>query len=177
MPLFSEWQNFYVIVGSSAGALIGLQFVVMALIAEIPNLRRDVQSGQTFATPTFVHFVAALLLAALMSAPWHSMEPVQAIWGIGGLAGLVYYAWIARQLVRQSVYKPQFEDWLFFTVLPFAAYGVLMGAACSARRYAEAALFAVAGATILLLLIGIHNAWDTVTYHIFNKKPEPGEPR
>jgi hypothetical protein len=27
------WQNFYVIVGSSAGALIGLQFVVMTLIA------------------------------------------------------------------------------------------------------------------------------------------------
>jgi hypothetical protein len=30
----SSWENFYVIVGSSAGALIGLQFVVMTLIAE-----------------------------------------------------------------------------------------------------------------------------------------------
>ena len=33
MTALSGWENFYVIVGSSAGALIGLQFVVMTLIA------------------------------------------------------------------------------------------------------------------------------------------------
>ncbi len=30
-----EWQSFYVLVGSAAGALIGLQFMLMALIAEV----------------------------------------------------------------------------------------------------------------------------------------------
>ena len=34
MTALAAWQNFYVIVGSSAGALIGLQFVVMSLISE-----------------------------------------------------------------------------------------------------------------------------------------------
>ena len=33
MTALAGWENFYVIVGSSAGALIGLQFVVVALIA------------------------------------------------------------------------------------------------------------------------------------------------
>ena len=33
MTALSAWENFYVIVGSSAGALIGLQFVVITLIA------------------------------------------------------------------------------------------------------------------------------------------------
>jgi len=32
MTALSGWENFYVIVGSSAGALIGLQFVVITLI-------------------------------------------------------------------------------------------------------------------------------------------------
>jgi len=36
MNPLGTWQNFYVIVGSSAGALIGLQFVVMTLIANMP---------------------------------------------------------------------------------------------------------------------------------------------
>ena len=36
MTALSGWENFYVIVGSSAGALIGLQFVVMTLIADMP---------------------------------------------------------------------------------------------------------------------------------------------
>ena len=40
MPALTGWENFYVIVGSSAGALIGLQFVVITLIVEIPIVRQ-----------------------------------------------------------------------------------------------------------------------------------------
>ena len=36
MTATAGWENFYVIVGSSAGALIGLQFVVITLIADMP---------------------------------------------------------------------------------------------------------------------------------------------
>ena len=69
MNQFAEWDSFYVIVGSAAGALIGLQFVVMTLIAEKPA--RDMQrAGAAFATPTIVHFGAVLLVSALMRVPW-----------------------------------------------------------------------------------------------------------
>jgi len=34
------------------------------------------------------------------------------------------------------------------------------------------ALFGVGAAVLLLLLIGIHNAWDAVTYHVFFKKQD-----
>ncbi len=36
MTAFNEWENFYVIVGSAAGALIGLEFVVVTLLADRP---------------------------------------------------------------------------------------------------------------------------------------------
>jgi len=36
MSELAKWDSFYVIVGSAAGALIGLQFVVITLIAERP---------------------------------------------------------------------------------------------------------------------------------------------
>jgi hypothetical protein len=39
MTALTGWENFYVIVGSAAGALIGLQFVVVTLIADSPTLR------------------------------------------------------------------------------------------------------------------------------------------
>jgi len=32
------------------------------------------------------------------------------------------------------------------------------------------ALFGIGAAALLLLFIGIHNAWDAVTYHVFVKK-------
>ena len=34
LPALRNWQNFYEIVGSSAGALTGLQFVVITLITQ-----------------------------------------------------------------------------------------------------------------------------------------------
>src|ERR1700740_3209668 len=72
MPELSAWDGFYGIVGSAAGALIGLQFVVMTLIAERPPLRAA-EAGAAFATPTIVHFGTALLLSALLRAPWQSI--------------------------------------------------------------------------------------------------------
>jgi len=68
MTSLSGWQNFYVIVGSSAGALIGLQFVVMTLIANMPITRNDAHAGDAFTTPTVVHFGVVLLLSAACCA-------------------------------------------------------------------------------------------------------------
>ncbi|HEY1786941.1 MAG TPA: hypothetical protein VGJ73_02235 [Verrucomicrobiae bacterium] len=69
MPTLSEWANFYVIVGSSAGALIGLQFVVITLIADAPVGQAEAQASGAFATPAVVHFGIVLFLSAIVSAP------------------------------------------------------------------------------------------------------------
>jgi uncharacterized membrane protein len=68
MTTLDGWENFYVIVGSSAGALIGLQFVVITLIAERPALRMA-EASAAFATPSVVHFGVVLLLSAIVSVP------------------------------------------------------------------------------------------------------------
>ena len=53
----APWQSFYVIVGSSAAALIGVQFVVMALIAN-RRTRATAEAIRAFATPNVVHLGA-----------------------------------------------------------------------------------------------------------------------
>ncbi len=172
MTALAGWQNFYVIVGSSAGALIGLQFVVMALVADLPRTPVQAQAGHAFATPTIVHFGAVLMLSAALSAPWQSIGGAAVLWGLMGLAGVVYAIIVARRQRLQTTYKPVFEDWLFHAVLPFAAYTTLSLSACAARAYPTECLFGVATAALLLLFIGIHNAWDAVTYHVFVIKPK-----
>jgi len=167
MTAFAGWENFYVIVGSSAGALIGLQFVVITLIADMPIGHGAAQAGGAFATPTIVHFGAVLLLAGILSAPWDGIANAAVLWGIVGLSGLVYAAIVARRLRLQTAYRPQFEDWMFHVLLPFGAYAMLAISALAARSHPRGALFGVAAAALLLLFIGIHNAWDAVTYHVF----------
>src|SRR5207253_10016355 len=105
MTALSGWQNFYVIVGSSAGALIGLQFVVMTLIANMPITRGDAQAGDAFTTPTVVHFGAVLLLSAVVSAPWDGIAAVAVLWGLMGFGGAVYVVLVARRLRSQTAYR------------------------------------------------------------------------
>ena len=64
------WGNFYVIIGSSAAALTGLQFVVMAISAD--NRVRKVSSDtiDAFGTPNVMHFSAVLLLAVMIGAAY-----------------------------------------------------------------------------------------------------------
>ena len=174
MTAFNGWENFYVIVGSSAGALIGLQFVVITLIADSPALR-TAEAGAAFATPSVVHFGVALLLSAIVSAPWNGIDSAAVLWGLVGLSGIVYDVLVARRLRVQTTYKPVFEDWLFHVLLPFAAYAMLAGSAWVVHSHARPALFVVGAATLLLLFIGIHNAWDAVTYHVFIKRGEQPE--
>src|SRR2546427_5291581 len=106
MPALTGWENFYVIVGSSAGALIGLQFVVITLIAEIPLVRDAQRASSAFATPTIVHFEAVLLLSAVISVPWHGIAGAAILWGALGLVGAIYVLIVARRMRVQTALTP-----------------------------------------------------------------------
>lgn len=170
MPTLSEWANFYVIVGSSAGALIGLQFVVITLIADMPLGQSEAQASGAFATPSVVHFGMVLFLSAIISIPWHDLMPVAILWGLLGLSGFIYSIIVVLRLRTQKAYEPVFEDWLFHALLPLVAYGMVAGSACVTGSHEQTALYLVAAGALLLLFIGLHNAWDTVIYHTFVRK-------
>jgi hypothetical protein len=161
LPL-TDWANFYVILGSSAGALTGLQFIVMTLIAQtrMPASPEDVRA---FGTPTVVHFSTALLISAMMAAPWPSLSNLDI--GIGVCGGLgVVYALLVLWHAWKAPYNPDAEDWIWYGVLPLLAYAALGAAAMVLVLHPMQSLFVIAGTTLVLLLIGIHNCWDTVTY-------------
>jgi hypothetical protein len=167
----AAWESFYVIVGSSAGALTGLMFVVITLIAETgtpgDSVQADNLSVAAFGTPTVVHFCAVLFLSGVLSAPWRDLTHPAVLLGATGIAGVIYTMIVVLRARRQRSYQPVFEDWLFHVLLPLAGYAMLAGSAFAARSYARPALFVVGAAALLLLFVGIHNAWDTVTHLVF----------
>lgn len=178
MDQLAGWESFHVIVASAAAVLIGLQFVAMTLIAERPVVRAG-EAGAAFATPTIVHFSVVFLLSAILRAPWGTITPPAALWGLLGLIGIVYAAVVARRMRRQPVYDPVFEDWLFHLLLPLLAYLTLAVSALAARAHAREVLFGVGAAELVLLYVGIHNAWDSLAYHVLVHRPattpEPGD--
>jgi len=165
MPEFVEWDSFYVIVGSSAGALIGLQFVVMTLMAERPPNGAK-EAAAAFATPNIVHFGTVFFLGAILRAPWHTITLVAILWALVGFGGALYTVLVTRRMLRQSAYKPEFEDWAFHSVLPFIGYAAIAATALAAASHRIEALFGVGAAVLLLLFCAIHNSWDGVAYQV-----------
>jgi hypothetical protein len=185
------WEGFYVIVGSSAGALTGLQFVVMTLIADTVALQTRGESISAFGTPNVVHFCAALLVAAILTIPWSGLPPAGIGIFLSGLIGVVYTVVVTRRALRQTGYEPVLEDWVWHSTLPALAYATLLVAGVGLIRNGAGALFFIGPATLLLVFVGIHNAWDTVEYVILLRakheqakkarsaaapEPEPGRP-
>lgn len=163
MPSLTDWENFYVIVGSSAGALTGLLFVVITLLAG--RRQAGARGGlNAFTTPTVVHFGSALVGAALLSAPWPALWQAALVLALGSLGGIGYTAIVLRRIRQMAGYQPVWEDWLWYVVAPLVSYGIAFVAALLLTRAPTPALFGLAAALLLLLVLGIHNAWDLVTY-------------
>jgi hypothetical protein len=158
-----RWDNFYVIVGSSAGALTGLQFVVITLISE-QQATQDALAIRAFGSPTVVHFCMVLLLAAIITAPWSGLAGPAVATGICGACGLIYSSFVIRHARRQTSYQPEGEDWLWYVIVPLVAYALLLSSSLVLTSRTGPALFMSGATALLLLFLGIRNAWDTVTY-------------
>jgi hypothetical protein len=161
--MLGAWSGYYTMIGSSAAALTGLMFVVITIITG--GSRSPSEDGvKTFSTPTVVHFCYPLFVAALMLAPFNSLAPLAIILGLAGVAGLAYCAHIGKRTSRLQNYQPDLEDWLCNVALPVIAYALLVAGALTMIAFPAAALYAPAAAVILLIFVGVHNAWDVVTF-------------
>jgi len=161
----ATWQNFYTIVGTAAATLTGLMFVVVTLIAGVRvRVSSPSEAFATFNTPNVVHFCLALLVAAILSAPWQALWNASLLLGLSGLGGMIYVVIVVRRARRQTDYQPVLEDWLWHTLFPLVSYTALLVAAIVLPGHPAPALFVIAAGTLLLLFIGIHNAWDNVLF-------------
>ncbi len=107
---------------------------VVIVLSAEMNALGSGSATRAFATPTIVHFCAVLFIS------------------------VVRHAW------RQTDYVPVLEDWIWHGALPLIAYAALLVAAVFLQRYPAPSLFVIAGTALLLLFVGIHNAWDSVVY-------------
>ena len=163
-PLILPWTNFYVLTGSAAAALTGLMFVVITLVASEELLTQSPDGIAAFSTPTVLFFASAMFVSATMCAPWPSLAGPDIAVGLLGAGGLAYLARVSYLAQRLESYRPDLEDWIWYTILPIVAYGVLLVAAFVLRAHPVEVLFVFAGSVLLLIFIGVHNAWDVVTY-------------
>lgn len=166
--VLSGWSDFYVIIGSASAALTGLMFIAITLISE--RARSSDEQIAAFGTPNIVHFVAPIVLAGILTAPWRELDHLALALKLSGGAGVVYAVIAIWRAYRQTGYRPVLSDWIWFSFLPLVAYVALTASAFMLRAHFEDALFGTAAVALFLLVIAIHNAWDTATYVAISRR-------
>jgi hypothetical protein len=164
MSLLKAWSGFYLMTSSSAAALTGLMFIVITLVTGTERLQKSPDGISTFSTPTVVHFCAALFISAVLSAPWSGLITPAIVLALAGVYGIVYLLRVTHRTRRLSNYNPDIEDWAWYSVLPFFAYGAILAGAILLAFIPAKGLFVLAGGVLGLIFIGIRNAWDVVTF-------------
>lgn len=169
MAALADWRDFYVMIGTASGAIVGATFIVATLAQTSKNPALGVRG---FISPTTVHLGSVLVGSAILAAPTLTPLALTALLGSGGIAGTVYSV-VAFSRIRHLTLD--FADRCFYVALPLIAYIAMAAAATMARWTMDWTLDLLAVALVLLLVIGMRNAWDMTTFMVMGG-PRDGEP-
>lgn len=162
--MFEGWENYYLMIGSSAGALIGLMFVVVTLTAG--RDRAEVERGkQLYTSPIVWHLAVILALSGAAAVPKISVK----IFGLSALGlAILGFGWGIRSAAgiarRPGAPDSAGFDMFWYGLAPAIIYVGLGVAAFGTLSAAAWGTTAIAAALMALLLVSIHAEWDLVTF-------------
>ncbi len=165
------WRDFYVFSGTAAATLMGLMFVVVSLGQRSLASEQGTHAVRAFFTPIVAFFTTEIVISMFMLLPRPAPGALAVLLAGAGITGLVYmFVSGAYRQWRSS--NLGLDDWLFYFALPCLSYLIIGAAALGVWKTAGFGLYGVAAAMILLLLIGIRNAWDLVVYITLQNRDE-----
>jgi hypothetical protein len=162
--MFKGWQDFYLIVGPSAAALIGLMFVVVTL-----TTARDPQQLELgkhlYTSPIVWHLGVVLLLSCGAIAPSVTPRIYGMVTVAAALVGLGFGLRSAIGIHRTQLTgaDSRFDMW-WYGLVPALAYLALGGSGVFVLFGKDCSATAIAASLLGLLFASIHAEWDLVTF-------------
>ena len=159
MSELAAWRDFYATIATAAGVLVGATFVVATLSAGLGERAKIGMHG--FITPIAVHLGSVLVIAAILTAPVLTPMGLALFLCSAALAGGTYGLAVAARIWSM---KLDIYDRVFYIVLPLLADGAMLAAGI--RFFTASAFTLLAGSLVLLLIVGMRNAWDMASFMI-----------
>jgi len=166
LPL-ADWRDFYVMIGTASGAIVGATFIVATLAAGLPSRATGIRG---FITPTAVHLGSVLVGSAILTVPTLTPLFLSLLLGAGGLGGAGYSALVAGRIWAMNLDR---DDRAFYVILPVLCYAAMAVAAVMTHWPGNGSLEILAMALVALLVIGMRNAWDMTTFMITRHSSRP----
>jgi hypothetical protein len=164
------WHDFYMLVGTASATLIGLLFVAASVGISYFTPEREA-ALKAFLTPTVLHFTVVLTSCLLATAPAHTVMSLGILLGVEGAFGVGYEVWLWLQMQRRGFASTiDLADRSWYVFAPFLAYLLIVAAGIELQRDIGPGLELFAMTLLLLLLIGIRNAWDMTVWIVIRSK-------
>jgi hypothetical protein len=158
--MFEGWHEFYILLGTAATTLVALLFVAASIGAGFLS-KENAGQTRTFLSPIVFHYTAVLFVSLVVLVPAQTHLSLGLSIGFIAAIGLVYAAVILVRVIRNEI--ADMADNLGYGACPVAAYAATLVAAALLLGSASAAgPNVLAGAQLLLLVVNIRNAWDTM---------------
>jgi hypothetical protein len=166
-----NWHDFYLLVGGASATLAGLMLVAMSLRSGLATERVGVQ---TFVRPTLIHFVYVLATASVVLIPTMTRTLLGVLLVLVGLTSFGFTLWTLPYLHR-GYQKREVDtaDLVWSFLMPSVSYLLYVGTGVGLLKGDRQAFSGLAVVTVLLLVVGIHNAWDLVVWRVVRKAESP----
>ncbi len=166
----ARWHDFYMLLGTAAATLVGLLFVAASVGARVfTGARRAAQ--RVFLSASVIHFSLILVVCLVLLVPVQNWESLGAMVAACGVFGVGYYSLAWRDTVRDGLSKRiDLEDRIWYAVLPVVGYLCETGAGVLLALELPLGCEALAASMGMLLVVGIHNAWDITVWSVTRER-------
>ena len=150
-----DWDNFYLLAGSTAGTLIGLIFIVITLGMDHAKAGDELRT-RIFVTPILVYFTSLLVISMVMVPPISASARAVSLGAIAcaGLAYVMNLALLSRRRGKANEQEPVWD-----VLLPLASYVLIATAAAAWALEASFANAIGAIGVVILLVTALRNSW------------------
>jgi hypothetical protein len=166
----APWHEFYTLLGTASATMVGLLFVAASVAAGVFSAGRRAPL-RVFLSASVVHFSSILAASLIVLAPvgdWARFGGLILACGVFGL-GYSCLAW--RDTVRDGLNKQiEWDDRTWYVVLPIVCYVCETGAGVALVLQEPLACAGLAASVAMLLVVGIHNAWDITVWTVTRRR-------
>jgi hypothetical protein len=166
----SPWHEFYTLAGTASATMVGLLFVAASVAAGVFSGDRRAPL-RVFLSASVINFSTILAACLVVLAPvgnWMLLGGLIVACGLFGLAH-GYLAW--RDTVRDGLIAAiDLEDRTWYLIMPIVGYLLEAGSGVALALRLDQGCAALALSIGLLLVVGIHNAWDITVWSITRRK-------
>jgi len=166
-----HWHEFYTLLGTASATLVGLLFVAATVASGVFSSDRRAPM-RVFLSASVVHFCGILAVCLIVLAPVLNWLLFGAMILGCGTFGLIYCGLVWRDSVRDGLNASiDLEDRIWYIAVPVIGYLIEAAAGVIMALRFSLGPDVLAVAAGVLMVTGIHNAWD-ITIWIITRRRE-----